>query len=112
MCVMGGTKHRRHGLLGQPTGGPQMDFALTAEQEELAKSERLWLSRHDPIAGARQGLRSGKTKLDTAAVAHAFDSGLLALLTPELGGTHLDLAVLSEAHGYAASSLPLADLAI
>ena len=28
------------------------------------------------------------------------------LLTPEMGGTHVDLAVVTEEHGYAASSLP------
>jgi alkylation response protein AidB-like acyl-CoA dehydrogenase len=34
------------------------------------------------------------------------------LLTSEMGGTHVDLAVVAEEHGYAASSLPVADLAI
>ena len=50
--------------------------------------------------------------VDPAAVAHAAESGLLALLTPDIGGTHVDLAVCSEAHGHGASSLPIADLAI
>jgi alkylation response protein AidB-like acyl-CoA dehydrogenase len=50
--------------------------------------------------------------IDPAAVQHAAESGLLALLTPEMGGTHVDLAVVTEEHGYAASSLPVADLAV
>ncbi|MDT0440928.1 hypothetical protein, partial [Streptomyces doudnae] len=50
--------------------------------------------------------------IDPAALAHAADSGLMELLTPDMGGTHVDLAVLTEAHGYAASSVPIADLAI
>ncbi|MDT5274635.1 MAG: hypothetical protein QOG95_1567, partial [Mycobacterium sp.] len=49
---------------------------------------------------------------DPAAAAHAAESGLLGLLTTEMGGTHVDLAVVSEEHGYALSSLPVADLNI
>jgi alkylation response protein AidB-like acyl-CoA dehydrogenase len=89
-----------------------MDFGLTAEQEQLADSERSWLDRNDPIARVRQTLDKAPITVDPAAVAHAAESGLLALLTPDVGGTHVDLAVCSEAHGHAASSLPLADLAI
>lgn len=89
-----------------------MDFGLTGEQEQLADSERSWLRRNDPIARLRQALDTAPITIDPAAVAHAAESGLLALLTPDVGGTHVDLAVCSEAHGYAASSLPIADLAI
>jgi alkylation response protein AidB-like acyl-CoA dehydrogenase len=89
-----------------------MDFGLTGEQEQLADSERSWLERNDPIARLRQTLDTAPITVDPAAVAHAAESGLLALLTPDVGGTHVDLAVCSEAHGHAASSLPLADLAI
>lgn len=89
-----------------------MDLGLTDEQKQLAESERSWLSRHDPIARIRAAADDVPITVDPAAVAHAAESGLLALLTPEVGGTHMDLAVLSEAHGYAASSLPLADLAV
>ncbi len=89
-----------------------MDFGLTGEQEQLAAAERSWLDRNDPIARLRQTLDEAPITVDPAAAAHARDSGLLALLTPDVGGTHVDLAVCSEAHGYAASSLPLADLAI
>ncbi|OBK66269.1 acyl-CoA dehydrogenase [Mycobacterium colombiense] len=89
-----------------------MDLGLNTEQEQLAETERLWLTRHDPIARVREALDVSDITVDPAAVAHAAESGLLALLTPEMGGTHADLAVLSEAHGYAASSLPLADLAL
>jgi alkylation response protein AidB-like acyl-CoA dehydrogenase len=93
-----------------------MDFGPTAEQIQLAETERSWLKRHDPIPRIRAALNTAPVTapvtIDPTAVAHAAESGLLALLTPEVGGTHLDLAVLTEAHGYAASSLPLADLAI
>jgi alkylation response protein AidB-like acyl-CoA dehydrogenase len=89
-----------------------MDFGLTAEQVQLGETERSWLGRHDPIARVREALDTAAITIDEDAVAHAAESGLLALLTPEMGGTHVDLAVLAEAHGYAASSLPLADLAI
>ena len=89
-----------------------MDFGLSGEQEQLADSERSWLDRNDPITRVRQALDTAPITVDPAAVAHAAQSGLLALLTPDVGGTHVDLAVCSEAHGHAASSLPLADLAI
>jgi alkylation response protein AidB-like acyl-CoA dehydrogenase len=89
-----------------------VDFGLTGEQEQLADSERSWLVRNDPIARLRQALDTAPITVDPAAVAHAAESGLLALLTPDVGGTHVDLAVCGEAHGHAASSLPLADLAI
>jgi len=89
-----------------------MDFGLTDEQDQLAEAERAWLVRNDPLARVRAALDTAPITIDPAAVAHAEESGLLALLTPDMGGTHVDLAVLSEAHGYAASSLPIADLAI
>ncbi|MGZ8747934.1 MAG: acyl-CoA dehydrogenase family protein [Mycobacterium sp.] len=89
-----------------------MDFGLTGEQEQLTDSERSWLERNDPITRLRRALDDAPITIDRAAVNHAADSGLLALLTPEGGGTHVDLAVCSEAHGYAASSLPVADLAV
>ncbi|EUA51367.1 acyl-CoA dehydrogenase domain protein [Mycobacterium xenopi 3993] len=31
----------------------RVDFGLTHEQEQLAESERSWLTRHDPIARIR-----------------------------------------------------------
>src|ERR1700744_1799051 len=89
-----------------------MDFGLTEEQDQLAAAERAWLSRNDPIARVRATLDSAAVTVDPAAVAHAAESGLLELLTPEMGGTHVDLAVVAEEHGYAASSLPIADLSI
>src|ERR1700761_166230 len=89
-----------------------MDFGLTDEQDQLAAAERAWLTRNDPIARVRATLDTAAITVDQAAVAHAADSGLLALLTPEMGGTHVDLAVVAEEHGYAASSLPIADLSI
>jgi alkylation response protein AidB-like acyl-CoA dehydrogenase len=89
-----------------------MDFGLTEEQDQLAAAERAWLTKNDPIARIRATLDSGAVTVDPAAVAHAAESGLLELLIPEIGGTHVDLAVLAEEHGYAASSLPVADLNI
>jgi alkylation response protein AidB-like acyl-CoA dehydrogenase len=89
-----------------------MDFGLTDEQDQLAAAERAWLTRNDPIARVRATLDSAAVTVDPAAVAHAAESGLLELLTPEIGGTHVDLAVVTEEHGYAVSSLPVADLNI
>jgi alkylation response protein AidB-like acyl-CoA dehydrogenase len=89
-----------------------MEFGLTDEQDQLAAAERAWLTRNDPIARVRATLDSAAVTVDPAAVAHAAESGLLALLTPEMGGSHVDLAVVAEEHGYAASSLPVADLSI
>jgi alkylation response protein AidB-like acyl-CoA dehydrogenase len=89
-----------------------VDFGLTIEQQQLADAERSWLDSRDPIARVRQTLDRAPVTIDPDAVRHATESGLLALLTPDVGGTHVDLAVLSEAHGHAASSLPIADLAI
>src|ERR1700730_2461034 len=85
-----------------------MDFGLTDEQDQLAAAERAWLSRNDPIARVRATLDSAAVTVDPAAVAHAAESGLLELLTPEIGGTHVDLAGVTEEHGYAVGSLPVA----
>ena len=76
-----------------------MDFGLTDEQDQLAAAERAWLTKNDPIARVRASLDAAPVTVDPAAVAHAAESGLLALLTPEMGGTHVDLAVVTEAHG-------------
>jgi alkylation response protein AidB-like acyl-CoA dehydrogenase len=89
-----------------------MDFGLTDEQDQLAAAERAWFTKNDPVARVRATLDSAAVTVDPAAAAHANESGLLALLTPEIGGTHVDLAVVTEEHGYAASSLPIADLNI
>jgi alkylation response protein AidB-like acyl-CoA dehydrogenase len=89
-----------------------MDFGLTDEQDQLAAAERAWLTKNDPIARVRATLDSAAVTVDPAAVSHALESGLLALRTPEIGGSHVDLAVVTEAHGYALSSLPVADLNI
>src|SRR5271156_209335 len=89
-----------------------MDFGLTEEQDQLAATERAWLTKNDHIARIRATLDAGAITIDPAAVAHAAESGLLELLTPEIGGTHVDLAVVTEAHGYGLSSLPVADLDI
>ena len=89
-----------------------MDFGLSDEQHQLAEAERAWLTRNDPVSRVRATLDKAAVTVDPAAVAHAAESGLLALLTPEIGGGHVDLGVVAEAHGFAASSLPVADLAV
>ncbi|ARE37818.1 acyl-CoA dehydrogenase (plasmid) [Rhodococcus sp. BH4] len=89
-----------------------MDFALSAEQDELAASERAWLTKHDPIASRRKSIDDGPVAIDPATVSHAIESGLLGLMTEDMGGTHVDLAVLVEEHGRAGSALPLAELAL
>jgi alkylation response protein AidB-like acyl-CoA dehydrogenase len=89
-----------------------MNLELTDEQEQLSEAERSFLTRHDPIARVRATLDVAPVTIDPASASHAAESGLLGLLTPAVGGTQMDLAVLTEQHGYACSSLPLADLAI
>ncbi|WP_330254148.1 acyl-CoA/acyl-ACP dehydrogenase [Nocardia sp. NBC_00565] len=89
-----------------------MDFALSAEQEDLAASERAWLVKHDPIAARRPTIDDGPARVPDIAVQHVAESGLIGLLTAEMGGTHVDLAVLVEEHGRAASAVPLAELAL
>ncbi|MET7769455.1 acyl-CoA dehydrogenase family protein [Nocardia sp. NPDC005366] len=89
-----------------------MDFALSAEQEDLAASERAWLAKHDPIAALRPTIDSGPARIPDTAVRHIVESGLIALLTGDTGGTHVDLAVLVEEHGRACSTVPLAELAL
>ena len=76
-----------------------MDFGLSDEQVQLAATERAWLTKNDPITRIRTALDSAAVTVDPAAVAHAAESGLLELLTPEIGGTHVDLAVVTEEHG-------------
>ncbi|TAM64513.1 acyl-CoA dehydrogenase [Mycobacterium sp.] len=88
-----------------------MNFGLSDEQQQLDDAERAWLTQHDPIARLRNSLDSEPITIDPAGISHLAESGLLALLTPDVGGEHADLAVLAEAHGWAASSLPVADLA-
>ena len=89
-----------------------MDFALSAEQDDLAASERAWLTKHDPIAQRRPSIDDGPARIPESALKHVVESGLIGLLTRDMGGTHVDLAVLVEEHGRAASSIPLAELAL
>ena len=89
-----------------------MDVDMTPEQEQLAAAEAAWLERHDPVARLRGLPDDAAMTIDSDAFNHAAESGLLALLTADMGGTQTDLAVLTEVHGRAASSLPIADLAI
>ncbi len=89
-----------------------MNFGLSDEQQQLGDAERGWLARHDPLERLRAVLDEEPITIDPAGIAHLAESGLASLLTPGLGGTHVDLAVLAEAHGWAASSLPIADAAV
>lgn len=89
-----------------------MDFALSDEQEALAEAERAWLTKNDPIAVRRPGIDDGPARITDAARRHLAESGLIGLLTTEMGGTHVDLAVLVEEHGRAGSPMPVAELAV
>ncbi|MDT2005511.1 acyl-CoA dehydrogenase [Rhodococcus opacus] len=89
-----------------------MDFALSDEQEALAEAERAWLTRNDPLEARRPSLDDGPARLTPADIRHLAESGIIGLLTRDLGGTHVDLAVLVEEHGRAGSSVPLAELAV
>jgi alkylation response protein AidB-like acyl-CoA dehydrogenase len=89
-----------------------MDFALSAEQTSLADSERAWLTKNDPLQTRRQTVDEGPARLSAADRRHLTESGLIGLLTNEMGGTHVDLAVLTEEHGRAGSAIPLAELAV
>jgi alkylation response protein AidB-like acyl-CoA dehydrogenase len=89
-----------------------MDFALSPEQIDLAANERSWLTKNDPIAVRRPGIDAEPAPVDQAALAHVTESGFIGLLTEDMGGTHVDLLVLVEEHGRAASSIPLAELAL
>ncbi|UXA11556.1 acyl-CoA dehydrogenase [Mycobacterium sp. SMC-8] len=87
-------------------------LSLSPEQRELARAEQTWLEQHDPVDRIRACIDTAPITVDPRAAEHAETSGLLSLLTPDGGGEHCDLAVLTEAHGRAASSLPIADVAI
>ncbi|MCK8669807.1 acyl-CoA dehydrogenase family protein [Rhodococcus sp. NPDC003382] len=89
-----------------------MDFALSDEQEALAEAERAWLTKNDPIAARRPGIDDGPARITPTGVRHLAESGLIGLLTTDMGGTHVDLAVLVEEHGRAGSALPVAELAV
>lgn len=89
-----------------------MDFALSDEQEDLAASERAWLAKHDPIAARRPTIDAGPARVPDIAAKHLVESGLIGLLTGDMGGTHVDLAVLVAEHGRAAGPAPLAELAL
>jgi len=89
-----------------------VDFALSDEQEALAGAERAWLAKNDPIAARRPGIDDGPARTTAAGVRHLAESGLIGLLTQDAGGTQVDLAVLVEEHGRAASPLPVAELAL
>ena len=89
-----------------------MDFALSPEQIDLAANERSWLTKNDPIAIRRPGIDTESAPVDQSALTHVTESGFIGLLTEDTGGTHVDLLVLVEEHGRAASSVPLAELAL
>lgn len=89
-----------------------MDFALSDEQDALAEAERAWLTRNDPLVARRRTLDDGPARLTPADRRHLGDSGLVGLLTEDMGGTHVDLAVLVEEHGRAGSPTPLADIVV
>ncbi|MGY3554802.1 acyl-CoA dehydrogenase family protein [Williamsia sp. R60] len=89
-----------------------MDFALTPEQTDLAANERSWLAKNDPITVRRPRIDAEPASVDRGALQHLVESGFIGLLGEDVGGTHVDLLVLVEEHGRAASSAPLAELAL
>ncbi|MGC5255685.1 acyl-CoA dehydrogenase family protein [Gordonia sp. DT218] len=89
-----------------------MDFALSEEQTALAEAERGWLVKNDPLAVRRSTIDDGPARISSNALAHVAESGLIGLLTSEMGGCHVDLLVLSEEHGRAGSAVPVAELAV
>lgn len=89
-----------------------MDFALSDEQVALAEAERAWLAKNDPLLIRRPTIDDGPARIPQDALGHVAESGVIGLLTSDMGGTHVDLLVLCEEHGRAASSVPLAELAI
>ncbi|WP_024795620.1 acyl-CoA dehydrogenase family protein [Tomitella biformata] len=88
-----------------------MDFVLSDEQVALAEAERAWLAKNSPLQERRKAIDDGPARISPASLRHLVESGLPGLLTEELGGTHVDLLVLVEEHGRAASAAPLAELA-
>ncbi|MFD4369446.1 acyl-CoA dehydrogenase family protein [Rhodococcus sp. NPDC058521] len=89
-----------------------MDFALSDEQNALAAAERAWLAKNSPIASRRLTIDDGHARIRPEDLRHLVDSGLAGLLTEDLGGTHVDLAVVVEEHGRAGSALPIAELCV
>ncbi|AZG45915.1 acyl-CoA dehydrogenase family protein [Gordonia insulae] len=88
-----------------------MDFALSEEQTALADAEQGWLVKNDPLLYRRPTIDDGQARISPKALAHVAESGLLGLLTAEMGGCHVDLLVLCEEHGRAGSAVPVAELA-
>ena len=68
-----------------------MDFGLSSEQQQLAAAEEAWLSRHAPIQRVSATVDSTSITVEPATVVHAAENRLLALLTPDMGGSHFDL---------------------
>ncbi|WP_347960961.1 hypothetical protein [Gordonia aurantiaca] len=85
---------------------------MTAEQRDLAESERAWLVRNNPIEYLRTNAPEGLESIDPRVLVHVAESGLASILTADAGGCQADVAVLTVRHGRAASSLPVADLAL
>lgn len=89
-----------------------MDFLPSIEQVALAAAERGWLVKNDPITERRPNIDAGPARAGSDGIRHLAESGLIGLLCSRSGGSHVDLAVLVEEHGRAASPLALAELAI
>ncbi|MYR06908.1 acyl-CoA dehydrogenase [Gordonia sp. SID5947] len=89
-----------------------MDFALSTDQQDLADAERAWLQKHDPILERRPSIDDGPATISATMRKHLTEAGYAGLLTDEVGATNVDLLLLVEAHGWAGSALPLAEVAI
>ncbi|MFE4499107.1 acyl-CoA dehydrogenase family protein [Rhodococcus sp. NPDC056743] len=88
-----------------------MDFALSDEQVALAEAERAWLVKNSPLMERRPLIDDAPARVSPARLRRLAESGLIGLLTTEMGGTHVDLLVLAEEHGRAGSPVPVAELA-
>ncbi|NDZ95964.1 acyl-CoA dehydrogenase [Streptomyces sp. SID6673] len=89
-----------------------MDFALSTDRQDLADAERAWLQKHDPILERRPSIDDGPAAVSSTMRRHVTEAGYAGLLTKEVGATNVDLLVLVEAHGWAGSPVPLAEVAI
>ncbi|MFW0786952.1 acyl-CoA dehydrogenase family protein [Gordonia sp. CPCC 206044] len=89
-----------------------MDFGLSVEQRDLTDAERAWLGKHDPIGERRADIDDGPATISEALRAHVVEAGFAGMFTSEVAATNVDLLVLAEAHGWAGSPVPLAEMAI
>ncbi|HVV30542.1 MAG TPA: acyl-CoA dehydrogenase family protein [Mycobacteriales bacterium] len=87
---------------------------LTDEQDSLAALARDWFHTRTDL-GAARARYDDRSAGDAAAAGDADaarELGIVDLLTAEAGGTHVDLALVAEAAGYAGSPIPVVPMAL